>query len=79
MGEVVREIVTAVAAAEGIAPDELDYALQEHVYVDAIDALASHPDSSWTLSFDIPRHSVTVADNGVVLVDGERFEQELSA
>lgn len=79
MGEVVREIVTAVAAAEGIAPSELDYALQDHVDVDAIQSLTDHSEGSWTLSFEVPRHDVTVTGDGVVLVDGESFEQEIPA
>lgn len=79
MGEVVREIVTAVAGTDGVAPAELDYALQDHVDVDAIDTLSGHPDSTWTLSFDVPDHTVTVTSDGVILVDGDSTEHAIPA
>lgn len=79
MGDVVRKIVAAVAAAEGVAPTELDYALQDHIDVEAIDALLDHPGGTWTLSFDVPDHTVTVTNEGVVLVDGDSTERTLPA
>jgi hypothetical protein len=41
---------------------------------DAVEALARHSDATWTLSFEVPGHTVTVADERVVLVDGARAE-----
>lgn len=79
MDDVVREIVTAVAAADGVAPAEVDYVLQDHIDVEAIDALLTHPESTWTLSFDVPDHTVTITDDGVVLVDGDSTEHVLPA
>lgn len=79
MGKVVGEIVAAVAAAEGVAPAELDYTLQDHIDAGAVDTLLNHPDSTWTLSFDVPNHTVTVTNDGVVLVDGDSTEHALPA
>lgn len=79
MDDVVRGLLEALAATEGCEPVELDYALQDHIDVDALDALLAHPTGSWTLSFEVPDHSVTVTGDGVVLVDGESVEHELPA
>lgn len=79
MHEVASEIVTAIAAAEGGDPGDLDYALQDYVDVDAIEALLTRSDGSWTLSFEVPGHSVTVTDDGVVLVDGESPDRVVPA
>jgi hypothetical protein len=79
MDGAVSEIVGALAAIEGCDPAELDYALQDHVDVGAIKSLTAHRSDSWTLSFEVPGHSVTVTGDGVVLVDGESVETELQA
>jgi len=79
MDDVVRGLLDALAAAEECEPAELDYALQDHIDVDSLEALLSHPADSWTLSFEVPDHSVTVTGEGVVLVDGESIERELPA
>jgi len=68
----IPSIVRGIAEAEAVAPDELDVTLQRHVDTDAIQLLAAHERSSWTLSFELPNHRVTVTSDGAVLVDGDR-------
>ena len=68
------ELVRAVAAAEGVDPEELDFVVEEYVETDAIELLATHEGASWTLSFELPRHNVTVTSDGLILVDGSREE-----
>jgi hypothetical protein len=68
------EIVEAVADAEGVDPMELDFRLQEHVDVEALELLESHGSDSWTLSIELPRHEVTVTGQGSVLVTSARDE-----
>ena len=58
---------------------ELDFVLQDHVDVEAIESLKAHPSDSWTLSFEVPGHSVTVTGDSIVLVDGESAEGGLLA
>jgi hypothetical protein len=77
MDDVVRTLLDALAAADECEPVELDFALQDHIDVDALESLLAHPDGSWTLSFEVPDHSVTVTGDGVVLVDGDSVEREL--
>lgn len=71
------EIATAVAAAEGVELSELDLTLRDHVNPDALEALAAHENSTWTLQFELPDHTVTVTSDGVVCVDSsvEEFER----
>lgn len=68
----VVSIIEAVADAKGVGPDELDTPIQEHVELEAIELLADHDAASWTLSFELPEHNVTVTSDGLVLVDGAR-------
>lgn len=68
------DIVVAVADAKGIDPTELEYSLQEYVDLEAVNELADHHATSWTLSFEIPEHSVTVTSDGLILVDSAQVE-----
>lgn len=67
-------VVEAVADAKGVDPSELDISLDDHIEPEAITRLADHDDASWTLSFELPEHNVTVTSDGLVLVDGARQE-----
>jgi len=75
MGGMIAEVTTAIADAEGVEPSELDYRLYDYVDPDAIEQLASGPQNSWTLTFSVPNHEVTVTDDGRVLVEDERVER----
>lgn len=79
MGDSVSELVNALAVADDCTPTELEYVLHDHIDMDAIESLIRHASNSWTLSFEVPDHSVTITGDGVVLVDGEGVETELSA
>lgn len=69
---IISEITEGIADAKGIEPDKLDLSLYEYIDPDAIQQLASHETASWTLSFELPDHNVTVTSDGLVLVDGSR-------
>jgi hypothetical protein len=66
------EIVEAIADAKSVDPDELNTPLQASIDTDAIESLAAHDTASWTLSFELPNHNVTVTSDGLILVDGVR-------
>jgi hypothetical protein len=68
--EIVPEIIAAVADAKGVEPKEVDLSLYEHIDPDAIRLLTAHSTASWTLSFELPEHTVTVTSDGLILVDG---------
>lgn len=66
------EVIEAVADAKGIDPVELDIVLADYINPDALDQLAQHDSGTWTLSFELPEHNVTVTSDGLILVDGQR-------
>jgi len=67
---IVVDIAEAVADAKEVEPTNLGYKLQEQIPVDAIEQLAHHETASWTLSFELPDHRVTVTSDGTTLVNG---------
>ncbi|MFC7133051.1 MULTISPECIES: HalOD1 output domain-containing protein [Salinibaculum] len=71
--DIVFEVVAALAAKEGVAPEELDYTLSEYVDTDALATLASMEDSVWEFSFRVKDHSVTVTHDGRAYVDGVAY------
>jgi hypothetical protein len=66
------EVVKAIADAKGVEPVDLDYTVGEYIDLEAIEQLAAHDTASWTLSFKLPNHNVTVTSDGLILVDGVR-------
>jgi hypothetical protein len=68
----IPEIVEAIADAEGVDSENLDFTLEEHISGEAIRLLAAHESGAWTLSFEPPDHKVTVTSNGIILVDGAK-------
>lgn len=71
---VLVRIVEAVADAKGVDPTKVETPIPEHVDTEAIRLLAAHETASWTLSFELPDHNVTVTSDGLVLVDGAQKE-----
>jgi hypothetical protein len=67
---ITSSIVQAVADSKGVDPTELDIVLHDYVDSDALEQLAAHDAGSWTLSIELPEHTVTVTSDSVILVDG---------
>lgn len=72
--KLMTNILNAIADAKGIEPTKMEYVLADYIDLDAIEQLAAHDSASWTLSFDIPDHTVTVTSDGLIFVDGARKE-----
>jgi hypothetical protein len=68
-GDIETSVVQAVADAKETDPMDLDCPLYEYIDFGAIRQLADREDTSWTLSFELPDHDVTVTSDGVVQVD----------
>ncbi|NUE03588.1 hypothetical protein HUB97_13955 [Halorubraceae archaeon YAN] len=66
----VPDIVEAIAEAKETEPSKLNLALYEYIDPEAIHRLASHGTASWTLTFELPEHEVTVTSDGGIFVDG---------
>lgn len=67
-------IVKALARTENVEPEGLDYTLEACIDTDVMAQLAAHETASWTLSFQVPDHEVTVRSDGLILVDGRHEE-----
>jgi len=74
MDGMLADVTAAIADAEGVEPSELDYRLYDYVEPEALELLASRPEDSWTLTFSVPNHEVTVTDGGRVVVADRRVE-----
>lgn len=65
-------VVEAVADVEDVDATELDLVLEDWIDTDALERLAAHEGSSWSLSFEFADHRLTVEGDGWILIDGER-------
>lgn len=68
---VLEQVVEGIAVAEGVNPENLGISIEHYVSTDAIRTLVNHESTSWRLQFETPQHTVEIAGNGTVQVDGE--------
>lgn len=68
--EVLHHVIEALAAVEGVDPNELEYSLYDHVETDALRILVMSDHTDWELSFRVPDHTVEVHGDGRILIDG---------
>ncbi|MEF8806950.1 HalOD1 output domain-containing protein [Natronomonas sp.] len=64
-------LIEAIAMAEDKEPDELDLFLEDHISTEAIQHLDDHDSESWMLQFELPSHTVQIAGDGTILIDGD--------
>jgi hypothetical protein len=69
--DIVVDLATALARAEGVEPHELDVQLQEHVDTDAVSRLVAMDNTDWRLTVTVADHEVTIDGTGGIRVDGE--------
>lgn len=69
-----EEIVEAIADAEDVRFEDLDFVLYDYIDMEAIEHLVDHG-GTWRLSFEVGGHEVTVTDDGSVSVDAVRGER----
>jgi hypothetical protein len=70
--DILPDLVRAVAEAKSVEPTELDVTIQNHMDIDALTYLATEEFTTWTLSFELPEHTVTVTSDGSIQVDGTK-------
>lgn len=66
------KIIKSVAEVENKDPLDLDYRIEDHIDTDAVEALVSHENASFTLTFELPNSEVTVTEDGTVFAGTER-------
>ena len=72
------EVVKAVAAAEGVAPGEVD-PLHDYIDPDVLSKLdGMQNDHEWRFTFQYGNHQITISHDSRVLVDGELYRSERS-
>lgn len=65
--------MSALAAADDVAPTELEYTLAEYIAPEALVNMFATPGGAWEFTFQVPGHEVTVAHSGEIFVDGARY------
>lgn len=69
--DVVVDLATALARADGVEPHELEYQLQEYVDTDALGRFVAMDNTDWRLTVTVADHEVTVDGTGRIRVDGD--------
>lgn len=63
-------VVEAVAAAEGVEPDELEPTLHEAIDPEALDALfQGRPATTWLVRFEYHGYIVSITDRGEITLE----------
>lgn len=73
--DIIYEVVSALAAVDGVEPTNLDYDFSEYINPVALGNLYATEGEFWACSFVVPKHAVTVTHTGEVFIDGSRRTQ----
>jgi hypothetical protein len=68
--QLTRAVLEAIAAHRGVDVSDLEFVLHDVVDTGALNALGRHDGTGWQLTIQVDGHTVTVDDDGFVLVDG---------
>lgn len=71
---VVERVAWAVAETKETEPEDLDMCLRDHIDPDAIRNLMNYENTSWQLQFETDDHVILVRGDGIVRVDGGRWQ-----
>jgi hypothetical protein len=75
--DIVRRVIEAVAAADGVDPAELD-PLYEYINPKALYALCERDRGEWSLTFQFSDHQIIVTHDSQILVDGVAYSSDIS-
>lgn len=67
--DIVGSIVDAVAATDGLEPEELE-PLYEYVDASVFETLYDQESAEWSFTFQYSDHQVTLTHEGEIIVDG---------
>lgn len=73
--DIIYEVISALAAVDGVDPSDLDYNFSDYINPIALGNLFATEGEFWECSFDVPKHEVTVTHTGEVFIDGSRRKQ----
>ncbi|MEZ3165129.1 HalOD1 output domain-containing protein [Halorubrum sp. RMP-47] len=64
-------IIGSIAEHKSVDPSDLDIVVADYIDLAAVEKLASHDNSTWSLQFELPNNTVTVHSDGRILVDDQ--------
>ncbi len=74
---IIIDVVEALAEADRLELEEVEYTLYEYINPMVLTELATHDTGTWTFQFDIADHEVTVTSDGRLFVDGVLCRDDL--
>ena len=69
--DIIVDIATALARAEGVEPHQLEYQLHEYVDTEALSGLMGMDNTDWRLTVTVADHEMTLDGTGRIRVDGD--------
>ena len=76
--EIIVDVVQALATADRLDLDEVEYTLYEYINPAVLTELAAHEGGSWEFTFEIADHEVTLTSDGRLFVDGVLCRDDLA-
>lgn len=75
---IIVEVVQALAEADRLQLEEVEYTLYEYINPAVLTALAEYDGGSWEFTFEIADHEVTLTGDGRLFVDGVLCRTDLT-
>lgn len=75
--DIIVDVVEGLAAADRVAPDELDYTLYDYIDPEILTNLADLEDGTWEFAFRVSDHHVTITSDGQLRIDGVVYQDDL--
>ena len=75
---VIVDVIHALAEADRLELDEIEYTLYEYINPAVLTELADHDGGSWEFTFTVADHEVTIISDGRLFVDGVLCRTDLS-
>lgn len=66
----ITHIVSGLAHAENVDPEDLDYHVQSYIDVDGLTQVLEDSAGYCSVTFEIETHEVTIDSDGMLTVDG---------
>lgn len=76
--EIIVDVVQALATADRLDLDEVEYTLYEYINPAVLTELAAHDGGNWEFTFGIADHEVTLTSDGRLFVDGVLCRDDLA-
>lgn len=76
--QLVVEVVRALAEADRLDLEEVEYTLYEYVNPEVLSALADYSSGSWEFTFEVADHDVRITSDGRLYVDGVLCRTDLA-